>query len=121
MTQKYMQRITHTIDATGKISGRLATEIARLIIGKHKPSYQPNKDEGDFVEVTNVDKMIFTGKKLEQKTYKHHSGFLGGLKTKTIKEFLSQKPEKILTQAVSGMLPKNKLRVSRLKRLLIKK
>lgn len=112
-----MECQTHTIDATDKVLGRLASKIAILLQGKHKPSFLPNKDMGDFVIVRNVAKIKLTGKKIEQKKYYRHSGYLGGLKEIPIKKILAQKPGELLRKAVSGMLPKNRLRKIRLKRL----
>lgn len=121
MAKMQIQRSKHQIDATGKTAGRLATEIATILIGKHKPTYQPNWDMGDFVEVSHVDKMVFTGKKIDQKMHRSHSGYLGGLKLIPIRSLLAKNPGKILSHAVSSMLPKNNLRTPRLKRLIIKK
>lgn len=114
-----MERETHTIDATDKTLGRLATKIAFLLQGKHKPDYVPNLDKGDFVVVKNVDKIRLTGKKLKDKMYYRHSGYLGSLKKTPLGKILEQDPAKILTMAVMGMLPKNKLRKQRIKRLRI--
>lgn len=113
-----MERKTHTIDAEGKILGKLAAEISLLLRGKEKPGYAPNKDMGDNVIVKNVEKMKFTGKKLAQKKYYRHSGYLGSLKSATLEEVLTKKPTEVLRVAVLGMLPKNKLsrvQISRLK------
>ena len=115
-----MERNTHTIDATNKVLGRLATQIAVLLRGKHKTDFVPYKDMGDFVVVKNVDKIKITGKKMEQKVYYHHSGFLGGLKETPFKKLFKEKPEEVLKKAVFGMLPKNKLRSKTIKRLKIK-
>lgn len=114
-----MERETHTIDAAGKVLGRLATEIAVLLRGKHKTNFQPNKDIGDFVIAKNVDKMKITGKKLEQKKYYRHSGYLGHLKEIPLKKVFVETPAKVLKKAVYGMLPKNKLRPEQIKRLKI--
>jgi len=112
-----MKRETHTIDATGKVLGRLATQIAVLLRGKHKPNFVPYQDIGDFVIVKNVAKLKITGKKMEQKKYYHHSGFLGGLKEVPLKNLLKTAPDEVLRKAVFGMLPKNKLRIKQIKRL----
>lgn len=112
-----MERQTHTIDATNKILGRLATEIAVLLRGKNKPDFQPNQDRGDFVIVKNVDKIKFSGRKMEQKKYYHHSGYLGGLKATSLKKLFSRSPSEVLRKAVWGMLPNNKLRAEQIKRL----
>lgn len=105
------------IDATGKTMGRLAAEIAVLLKGKKKIGYLAYKDIGDFVTVSNADKMVITGKKIEQKKYYHHTGYLGGLKTQTMKKLFAEKPSEILKKAVFGMLPKNRLRPKMIKRL----
>ena len=110
-------RNTHIIDATNKVLGRLASKIAILLQGKHKPNFVPYKDEGDFVIVKNVAQMKITGKKRNQKVYYHHSGYLGGLKEIPMKKILAQKPSEVLRRAVLGMLPKNKLRAKQIKRL----
>lgn len=112
-----MQRNTHTIDATNKVLGRLATEIAVLLRGKHKPDFVPNKDVGDFVIVKSVDKIKVTGKKFDKKIYYHHTGYLGGLKDVPFKKVFERNPEEVLKKAVFGMLPKNKLRAKQIKRL----
>lgn len=114
-----MERKTHTIDATGKVLGRLASEIAVLLRGKQKPEFVPYKDIGDFIVVKNIDKIKFTGKKIEQKIYYRHSGYLGGLKEITLKKMLEKNPTQVLRKAVWGMLPKNKLRPKQIKRLKI--
>ena len=112
-----MEQKTHTIDASGKVLGRLATEIAILLRGKQKPTFVPYKEMGDFVVVKNTNKIKLTGKKAEQKVYYHHTGFLGGLKETPIKKLLKENPKEILRKAVFGMLPKNKLRAQQIKRL----
>jgi len=116
-----MERKTNTIDATGRVMGRLATEIAVLLRGKNKPGFAPYKDIGDFVIVTNFSKIKITGKKMEQKTYFSHSGYLGSEKHTPIKKVFEKNPCKILEKAVSGMLPKNKLRAKMIKRLSCQK
>lgn len=113
-----MERKTHTIDATDKVLGRLATRIAILLRGKHKPQFQSHQDTGDFVLVKNVDKIKFTGKKMENKIYYRHSGYLGGLKQTPLKKLFKEKPAEVLRRAVFGMLPKNKLRARQIKRLI---
>lgn len=115
-----MERETFTIDASGKVLGRVATEIAMHLIGKHKPSFQSHIDAGDNVVVDNIDKIVVTGKKLEQKKYFRHSGFPGGIKHKGMGELMDEQPAEVLKLAVSRMLPKNKHRVPRLKRLTIR-
>lgn len=113
-----IQRQTITVDATDKSLGRLASEAAVLLRGKHKPSFVPYKDMGDIVIIKNVDKMKFTGNKLENKNYFHYTGYLGNLKSKTLKEFLAKSgPKEVLRAAIMGMLAKNKLRAKQIKRL----
>jgi len=117
MMQSIIQRKTHTIDATDKVLGRLATQIVLLLRGKYKPDFVPYKDTGDFVIVKNLNKLKFTGKKLKQKIYYRHSGYIGSLKKIPLKKLFEQKPDEVLKKAVLGMLPKNKLRARQIKRL----
>jgi len=106
------------VDAENKSLGRLAVEVAVLLRGKNKPNYVPYKDVGDTVLVKNIDKIKFTGNKLENKNYFHYTGYLGNLKKKTLKEFLIKRgPKEVLRTAVMGMLQKNKLRAKQIKRL----
>ncbi len=114
-----IQRQTHTIDATNRVLGRLATEMTVLLRGKNKPDFAPNKDIGDFVVVKNIDKLKFTGKKKKQKKYYHHSGYPGGLKEIPFEKLFSRDPEAVLKKTVFGMLPKNKLRDKMIKRLKV--
>lgn len=114
-----LQRDTYKVDATDKILGRLASDIATHLIGKHKPTYQAHIDAGDVIVVENVAKIKVTGKKMEQKNYYSHSGFPGGLRTRNMGKVFAEDPRKILEYAVSRMLPKNKHRVERMKRLNI--
>ena len=97
------------IDAKDKILGRLASQVAYRIRGKHNPLFTPHVDTGDWVVVVNADKIRLTGNKMDQKKYYRHSGYIGSLKTTTAKELLDKKPEEMLKKAVKGMLPKNKL------------
>ena len=107
-----------SIDAENKSLGRLAVEVAVALRGKNKPSFVPYKDVGDTVLVKNIDKMKFTGNKLENKNYFHFTGYLGNLKKATLKEFLNKRgPKEVLRKAVMGMLTKNKLRARQIKRL----
>lgn len=115
------KRVTHTLDATDKILGRLATEIAVLLQGKHRPEYVPNVDTGDIVVVKNASKIKVTGKKYSDKIYRHHSTHPGGLKERAYKEVFARDPKEVIFLAVNKMLPKNKLRDKRLKRLKIEK
>ena len=108
-TPSNIERQWLVIDASGKTLGRLATEVARLLRGKHKPTYTPFADTGDYVIVVNASKMVLTGKKLDQKLYRHHSGFPGGMREIDYKTMMDKKPEKVLELAVKGMLPKNSL------------
>jgi large subunit ribosomal protein L13 len=112
-----MKRKTYTIDATGKVLGRLASEIVILLRGKQKSDFVPYLDMGDFVAVKNVSKLKITGKKKEQKKYFRHSGFLGGQKEVPFKKIFKINPAEVLRKAVFGMLPKNKLRAEQIKRL----
>ena len=116
-----MERQKHTINADGRPLGRLATEIAVLLRGKNKPDFAPHKDIGDFVVVENVSKIKLTGKKMEQKTYFSHSGYLGSGKHIPILKVFDNNPCDVLIRAVSGMLPKNKLRAKMIKRLTCQK
>ncbi len=102
-------RSWHVLDADGVILGRLASDCARLLLGKHKPSFTPHVDDGDFVVVVNAAKVALTGRKLEQKTYYRHSGYPGGLRSTTAGELLAKHPERLVEKAVRGMLPKNRL------------
>lgn len=111
-----IERKLHKIDAQGQAVGRLASKIALILRGKNKTEYLPYLDMGDMVEVINLDKLKFSGKKIEQKKYHHYSGYQSGLKTKKIADL---SPAQILKKAVREMLPKNKHRVNMLKRLII--
>ena len=115
-----IDRKTHQIDATDKSVGRLATQIANLLRGKHKANFSPQIDNGDFIVVTNLDKLKFTGKKIEQKKYYHYSGYQSGLKETKLKELVKINPAEVLKRAVYNMLPKNKLRQHMIKRLTFK-
>lgn len=99
----------YVVDATDQVLGRLATRVAKIIRGKEKPIFTPNTDTGDFVIVINAEKVRVTGKRETLKTYSHHSGYPGGLKTTQYKDMLAKKPEFIIENAVKGMLPKTKL------------
>lgn len=113
-----VSRTWYQIDASGQSMGRVATRIANVLRGKHKRSFTPHMDMGDFVVAVNVDKLKFTGRKIEQKKYYSHSGYLGGLKTKSLKDEIVRRPEDVLRRAVFSMLDEIKFRkklVSRLK------
>ena len=99
----------YVVDAEGKTLGRLATEIAKILRGKHKPIYTPHMDTGDFVIVINADKVRVTGKRLDQKFYYRHSGYIGGLKSVSLRRMLETHPERVIEHAVKGMLPKTRL------------
>ncbi len=107
----------HHVNAEGKILGRLATEIAARLRGKHKPTFSTFIDNGDFVVVTNADKIRLTGRKWDQKKYYRHTGYIGGIKETTAKELLVKHPTDLLMNAVRGMLPKNTLGRQQLKKL----
>lgn len=109
----------YSIDAEGKTLGRLASEIATLLRGKHKPIFTPHMDAGDYVVVVNAAKVVLTGEKLEKKVYYRHSGYVGGLKKTTAKEMLQKRPENLIRLAVKGMLPKNSLGRRQLAKLKI--
>jgi large subunit ribosomal protein L13 len=113
------ERKWYVVDAEGKILGRLATQIASHLRGKHKPVFTPHVDTGDFVVVVNADKIKFTGRKLDQKIYYRHSNYPGGLKSETLKERLEAKPEEVIRDAVWGMLPKNRLGRTLIKKLKV--
>lgn len=104
-----VQRDWFVVDATDKTLGRLATELARRLRGKHKPVFTPHVDTGDYLVVINADKVAVTGNKLEDKKYHRFTGYVGNLKTTSLKDLLSQHPERVIEFAVKGMLPKNPL------------
>ncbi len=104
-----IERTWYVVDAEGKTLGRLAAEIAKILRGKHKPIYTPHVDTGDFVIVVNADKVRVTGKRLDQKIYYRHSGYIGGLKAVPLRRMLETHPERVIEHAVKGMLPKNRL------------
>ncbi len=114
-----VERKWYVVDAEGKTLGRMASEIARVLRGKHKPIFTPYLDTGDYVIVVNADKIKVTGKKLKQKIYYHHSGYVGGMKETTLKEMLAKKPERVVELAVRGMLPKGPLGRQMYKKLFV--
>ena len=116
---KDIERKWYVVDAQDKILGRLATEIATRLRGKHKPNYSTFMDTGDFVIVVNAEKVRLTGKKWDDKIYYHHSGYIGGLKQQTAQEVLEKKPEDLVMKAVRGKLPKNTLGRKQLKKLKV--
>jgi len=116
-----IKRKWYIIDASGKPLGRVATEVARILRGKHKPIFTPHMDTGDHVIVINADKAVLTGNKLTQKIYRHHSLYPGGMKEILYKDFMKDTPEKAFMHAVKGMLPKNSLGRAMLKKLRVYK
>ena len=114
-----IQRKWHLIDAKNQVLGRLASNVAQILMGKNKPYYVPYLDCGDFVVVTNAKKVMLTGKKENQKPYYHYSGYPGGLTTQTAASVRSQKPELLIRRAVSGMLPKTKMGKLMIKKLYV--
>ena len=116
-----VERKWYLVDATDKTLGRLSSKIASVLRGKHKPIFTPHVDCGDYVVVINAEKVKVTGKKLEDKEYKRHSGYPGGLKTVTLEKMLDEKPENVMVHAVKGMLPKGKLGRQMLKKLRVYK
>ena len=117
--EKEVKKNWYLVDAKNKILGRLATQIAMRLRGKHKPIFTPHADTGDFIVVINAEKVSLTGKKWDKKIYYRHSGYVGGLKEITAKKLLEKKPEDVLRFAVKGMLPKNSLGRRQLKKLKI--
>ena len=109
----------YIIDAANKPLGRVATEAAKLLRGKHKPTYTPNADAGDHVIILNCDQVVLTGKKLDQKIYRHHSGYIGGMKETTARVMLDKNSGNVMTIAIKGMLPKNRLGRQMIKKLRV--
>lgn len=116
-----IKRVWHLIDAKGETLGRLATRLAKLLIGKHKVDYTPHIDTGDFVVVINASAVVLTGNKLQDKVYSRHSGHPGGFRQETAGSLMERDPRKVIERAVSGMLPKNKLHDPRMSRLKVYK
>lgn len=114
-----IERRWYVVDAKGKTLGRLATQVARILRGKHKPAFSPHLDTGDHVIIINAEKVHVTGKKRSAKMYYRYSGYLGGLKSVVLSEQLEQHPERVLVHAVRGMLPKNRLGRAMLKKLKV--
>ena len=114
-----IERKWYVIDANGQTLGRLATQAAMILRGKHKPIYTPHVDCGDHVIVVNADKVVLTGKKLDQKKYYRYSGYIGGLKETSARDMLEKKPEKVVFEAIKGMMPKNTLGREMLKKLRV--
>ena len=114
-----IDRKWYVVDATGMTLGRLATEVASVLRGKKKPIFTPHIDTGDYVIVINAEKVAVTGKKLDQKIYYHHSDYVGGMKSTTLREKLNKKPEEVIEHAVKGMLPKGPLGRQMYKKLFV--
>lgn len=104
-----VDRKWYVVDAEGQTLGRLASNVATVLRGKHKPTFTPSVDCGDFVVIINADKIVFTGKKLDQKRYRWHTGYVGHLRERTARQMMDTKPEEVVRLAVKGMLPKNSL------------
>jgi large subunit ribosomal protein L13 len=117
--EKDLQKDWYIVDATDKVLGRLATKIAQVLMGKHKPTYTPHMEMGDFVIVINAHKVKVTGRKEENKIYYRHSGYPGGLTQVPYKSMKAKSPEKVILHAVKGMLPNNKLRSKRMAKLKV--
>jgi large subunit ribosomal protein L13 len=115
------KRKWYVTDAEGQVLGRLASEVAKVLRGKNKPEYTPHVDTGDHVIVVNAEKVILTGRKTEQKVYRHHTGYPGGLKEVKYKNMLEKRPERVIELAVKGMLPKNSLGRQMYKKLVVYK
>jgi large subunit ribosomal protein L13 len=109
----------YVVDASGRTLGRLASELATRLRGKHKPEYTPHVDTGDYIVVVNASQIRVTGNKLKDKMYHRHTGYIGNLKSANLETVLAQSPEKVITDAVKGMLPKNKLGAAMLKKLRV--
>jgi len=118
-TPSNIERKWYVVDASGKTLGRLATEVALVLRGKNKPTYTPFIDTGDYVIVINASQLVLTGNKLDQKMYRHHSGYAGGLKETAYRKLMETKPEKAFELAVKGMLPKNALGRQMFKKLKV--
>jgi large subunit ribosomal protein L13 len=113
------QRDWYVVDAEGKTLGRLASQIANVLRGKTKPEFTPHCDTGDFVVVINAEKVTVTGNKMDQKRYWRHSGYPGGIRSRTLREMLDRQPEEVLRKAVKGMLPRNKIGRAQLNKLKV--
>jgi large subunit ribosomal protein L13 len=116
---KEIDRHWYLLDATNQVLGRLATRIAQLLMGKHKPIFTRHLDTGDYVVVINASKISVTGDKLKQKNYYWHSGYPGGLKVRNLEELLQSQPQKVIEHAVKGMLPRNRLGTKMMKKLRV--
>ncbi|HEX3279019.1 MAG TPA: 50S ribosomal protein L13 [Thermoleophilaceae bacterium] len=118
-TPESRERNWLVVDATGKTLGRLATQIADILRGKRKPEYTPHVDVGDFVIVVNAERISVTGNKRQEKRYYRHSGYPGGLRSRTLEEMLARRPEEVIRLAVKGMLPRNRLARAQLRKLKV--
>lgn len=114
-----VQRGWYLVDASGRTLGRLATELARRLSGKHKPQYTPHVDTGDYIVVVNAAQMKVTGNKLKDKIYYRYTGYVGNMKTENLESLMARAPERVLTTAVKGMLPKNRLGAAMLRKLKV--
>ncbi len=118
-TPQDRERVWYVVDADGKTLGRLATQIADVLRGKRKPTYTPHVDVGDFVIVVNAEKVAVTGDKREKKLYWRHSGYPGGIRSRTLGDLLEKRPEEVMRKAVKGMLPRNRLARQQLRKLKV--
>ena len=118
-TSQDRDRVWYVVDAEGKTLGRLATQIADVLRGKRKPTYTPHVDVGDFVIVVNAEKIAVTGEKREKKLYWRHSGYPGGIRSRTLGDLLDKRPEEVIRRAVKGMLPRNRLARQQLRKLKV--
>ena len=118
-TAQDRDRVWYVVDAENKTLGRLATQIAQVLRGKHKPTYTPHIDVGDFVIVVNAEKVAVTGDKREKKLYWRHSGYPGGIRSRTLGDMLEKRPEEVIRKAVKGMLPRNRLARAQLRKLKV--
>ena len=116
-TPATIERKWYVVDATGQTLGRLTSQVAAILRGKNKPTFTPSMDTGDYVIVINADKIVVTGKKMDQKIYYNHSDYVGGMRETTLKQMMAKKPEDVITLAVKGMLPKGPLGRSMIKKL----
>ncbi len=118
-TSQDRERVWYVVDAENKTLGRLATQIANVLRGKRKPTYTPHVDVGDFVIVVNAEKIAVTGDKREKKVYWRHSGYPGGIRSRTLGDMLEKRPEEVIRKAVKGMLPRNRLARAQLRKLKV--
>jgi large subunit ribosomal protein L13 len=116
-----VERKWYVVDAEGKTLGRMASEVATVLRGKHKPTYTPHVDTGDFVIIINADKVVLTGKKLDQKMFRWHTGYIGHMRERTYRQMMDTKPEKVVFEAVKGMLPHTSLGRQMVKKLRVYK